>query len=57
MKINIYINGQLYKTLDNESNDSYDPKKYTDMVLEDQANGLLDSFDLSNGLGIKIEKL
>jgi hypothetical protein len=57
MKINIYINGQLYKTLENESDTSYDPKKYTDMVLDDQSNGLLSSFDLSKGLGIKVEKL
>ena len=57
MKINIYINNQLYKTLDNEPDDAYDPKKYTDIVLEDQANGLLSGFDLSNGLGIKVEKL
>ena len=57
MKINIYINGQMYKTLENEPEESYDPKKYTDMVLDDQSNGLLSSFDLSNGLGIKVEKL
>jgi hypothetical protein len=57
MKINIYINDQLYKTLEDEPEGTYNPKKYAEMVLEDKANNLLTDFDLSKGLGIRIEKL
>ena len=57
MKIKIFINSLLYKTVDLGSVSSYEPKQLTDMVLADKAAGTIDpSFNVDQGLSIRLVK-
>ena len=57
MKIKIYINTLLYKTVDLGSVSTYEPKQFTDMVLADKAAGTIDAkFNVDQGLAISLVK-
>jgi hypothetical protein len=57
MKIKIFINTLLYKTVDLGAVSNYEPKQFTDMVLADKAAGKIDpSFNIDQGLAISLVK-
>jgi hypothetical protein len=56
MKLKIYINNKLYKTVTLE-NDSYDPGFIWPQIQADRDSGLLASFDLTKGLSVRYEKV
>jgi len=54
MQVNIYIQDQLYKTVD-VAGDSYNLGEIMSLVEIDKSQGLLSRFDESKGLGIRVE--
>lgn len=56
MKIKVYLNTLLYKTVDLGAVSNYEPKQFTDMVLADKAAGTIDpKFNIDQGLSIRLE--
>ena len=55
MKINIFINNKLYKTVIVQDED-YNPMKLWPQIEADKQAGLLDTYNVSQGLSIKVEK-
>lgn len=56
MKINIFINEKLYKTITVEG-DSYDPMSIYPQIEADKTSGLLDMFNITEQLSIRVEKV
>ena len=56
MKLKIYINNKLYKTITLET-DSYDPRFIWPEIQADRDSGLLASFNLDKGLNVRYEKV
>ena len=56
MQIQILINDIIYKTVTIEG-DSYQPGDYWAQINSDKANGLLQSFNIENGLKIEFRTL
>ena len=57
MKVNIYLNETLYKTIDLGSVQSYNPKTITDIVFADKDAGVIPaSFKADEAMKIRIEK-
>ena len=56
MKLKIYINNKLYKTITVEGT-SYDPRFIWPEIQADRDSGLLASFDLDKGLNVRYEKV
>jgi hypothetical protein len=58
MKVNIYLNEKLYKTVDLGNTEGYDPKQFTDLILADKKAGTIPaSFKINEGISIRIEKV
>jgi len=56
MKLKVYINNKLYKTISLEGN-SYDPRFIWPEIQADRDSGLLASFNLEQGLSVRYEKV
>jgi hypothetical protein len=56
MKVKVYINNKLYKTITVEGG-SYDPRFIWPEIQADRDSGLLASFNLEQGLSIRYEKV
>jgi hypothetical protein len=56
MKINIFINDKLYKTL-TVNGDNYNPMNIYPQIESDKQSGLLHSFNIDEQLKIKVEKV
>ena len=56
MKINIYINDKLYKTVTVQDED-YNPMKLWPQIEADKESGLLHSFNTSEQMSIRVEKV
>ena len=56
MQLNIYINNQLYKTITVDG-DSYQPAFIYPQIEADKESGLLNAFDLTQGLAVRYEKV
>jgi len=56
MKINIFINDKLYKTL-NVQGDSYNPMSIWPQIEADKESGLLSMYNISEQLSIRVEKV
>jgi hypothetical protein len=54
MQVNIYIQDQLYKTVDIDG-DSYNLGEMMSLVEVDKNQGLLERFDQSKSLAIRVE--
>jgi hypothetical protein len=54
MQVNIYIQNQLYKTVDIDG-DSYNLGEIMSLVEVDKQQGLLARFDQTKGLAIRVE--
>jgi hypothetical protein len=58
MKVNVYINDTLYKTIDLGNVTSYNPKAITDLVFADKEAGLIPaSLNLDESMSIRIERV
>ena len=58
MKINVYINDTLYKTIDLGNATGYNPKAITDLVFADKEAGLIPaSLKLDESMAIRIERV
>jgi len=57
MKINLYVNDKLYKTVTVQGN-SYKHSEYIAHIQEDQKSGLLQKYDIGpdDQLKIRVEK-
>ena len=56
MKLKIYINNKLYKTV-RVLGDRYDPAFIWPELQADRDSGLLNGFDLSQGIKLRFEKI
>jgi hypothetical protein len=56
MKINIFINDKLYKTV-TVQDETYNPMKLWPQIEADKQSGLLDMYNTGQGLAIKVEKV
>ena len=56
MKINIFINDKLYKTVTVQG-DSYNPMSIYPQIEEDKKSGLLNAYNVSEQLSIRVEKV
>jgi Fe2+ or Zn2+ uptake regulation protein len=56
MKINIFINDKLYKTI-NVQGDNYNPSSIYPQIEADKQSGLLHSFNIGEQMSIKVEKV
>ena len=56
MKLKIYINDKLYKTVKVQG-DRYDPAFIWPEIEADRDSGLLNGFDLSQGMKLRFEKI
>ena len=57
MKLNIYINNTLYKTIDSNPDGSYSHFDIVKGIQADKDAGLLNSYNLGDKLPIRIEKV
>lgn len=58
MKVNVYINDTLYKTIDLGNATGYNPKAITDLVFTDKEAGLIPaSLNLDESMAIRIERV
>ena len=56
MKINVFINDKLYKTLAVQG-DSYNPMSIYPQIEADKQSGLLHTYNISEQLKIRVEKV
>ena len=57
MKLKIYINDKLYKTVTlPEDAETYDPSDYWPQINADKEAGLLDSFNIADNMKIEFRK-
>ena len=58
MKVNIYLNNMLYKTVDLGNTEGYNPKQFTDIILADKAANIIPAkFKINEGMSIRVEKV
>ncbi len=57
MKLNIYVNDILYKTIDSNPDGSYSHFDIVKGIQADREAGLLNNFNLGDKLPIRIEKV
>jgi hypothetical protein len=56
MKFNIFINDKLYKTISVQG-DTYNPMTIYPQIEADKQSGLLSTFNVSEQLSIRVEKV
>ena len=57
MKLKIYINEKLYKTITLPADsETYEPSDYWPQINADKAAGLLDSFNIADNMKIEFRK-
>ena len=56
MKVQIYINDKLYKTVTVEG-ETYDPNDFWPQIKADKEAGLLNSFDVAERMKIEYRKI
>ena len=54
-QLKIYINDKLYKTVTLES-ETYEPSKYWPQINTDKQAGLLNSFNIEEGMKVEFRK-
>ena len=58
MKVNVYINDTLYKTIDLGNITAYNPKAITDLVFADKEAGLIPAnLKVDESMSIRIERV
>lgn len=58
MKVNVYINETLYKTIDLGNVQGYNPKTITDMIYAERDAGLIPShLKIDESLKLRIERV